>query len=144
MSGTLENVLQIVSATSDQSFSDLVDLMKPEDFSREEMQETYEETLGYDPTTYFDRRDIETIVDKIVDDVNTPDEALGYIEDQKESIVDDAFEQFDSNREVFLQASVEQVIEEATGVEVNADITDDDESDEDEESDDDDYDLDEE
>jgi len=143
MNGTLENVLQIVSATSDQSFEDLVDLMRPEDHSREEMQETYEETLGYDPTTYFDRRDMKDIVERIADDPNTPDEALGYIKDQGDDLIDDAFDQFDSSREVFLQAAVEQVIEEATGVEVNADLSDDDFDDEsefDDESDGDDYD----
>lgn len=143
MNGTLENVLQIVSATSDQSFEDLADLMRPEDHSREEMQETYEETLGYDPTTYFDRRDMKDIVERIADDPNTPDEALGYIKDQGDDLIDDAFDQFDSSREVFLQAAVEQVIEEATGVEVNADLSDDDFDDEsefDDESDGDDYD----
>jgi len=143
MSGTLENVLQIVSATSDQAFDDLADLLKPEDHSREEMQETYEETLGYDPTTFFDRRDMKAIADRIKNDPNTPDEAVDYIRDQGENLVDEAFEQFDDTREVFLQAAVEQVIEDATGVEVDADLPDEyedpdyeDESSDDEESDD--------
>lgn len=124
MSGTLANVLQILSATSDQSFDDLTDLMKPEDYSREEMQETYEETLGYDPTTYFDRRDMKGIIDKIANDSNTPDEALDYIKDHEETLINDAFEQFDDGREVFLQAAVEQVIEEVTGVEIDTDLSD--------------------
>ena len=83
------------------------------------------------------------IVERIADDPNTPDEALGYIKDQGDDLIDDAFDQFDSSREVFLQAAVEQVIEEATGVEVNADLSDDDFDDEsefDDESDGDDYD----
>ena len=142
MNGTLENVLQILSATSDQSFDDLADLMKPEDHSREEMQETYEETLGYDPTTYFDKRDMKNIINRLASDENTPDEALDYIKNQEETLLDEAFEQFDSGRGVFLQAAVEQVIEEATGVEIDADLPedfddfDDDDSDESEDFDD--------
>lgn len=125
MSGTLENVLQILSATSDQAFDELADLMKPENHSRVEMQETYEEALGYDPTTYFDRRDMKDIVSRIEDDPNTPDAALDYIKDQGDTLIDDAFEKFDSEREVFLQAAVEQVIEEDTGVEIDADLPED-------------------
>lgn len=125
MNGTLENVLQILSATSDQSFDDLVDLLKPDEYSREEMQETYEETLGYDPTTYYDRRDMQAYAERLANDLNTPNEAVDYIKDQGDALIDEAFDQFNDSREVFLQAAVEQVITDATGVEIDIDLSED-------------------
>jgi hypothetical protein len=129
MARRLEELMDIVRATSDQDVDDFVDLMKPDSFSRAEMQQVYEETLGYDPTSYFDKKDIGNISDRIATYPDTPQEAVDYINDSKEELVDTAYDIFDDGRQEFLQAAVEQAIEEATGVAVDADVIEDEDDD---------------
>lgn len=46
-------------------YDNLMDLMKPDEFSKEIMESKYEETLGYNPLTYFDSESLKRVYDNI-------------------------------------------------------------------------------
>ena len=130
----LGEILQIVSANSEDAYDDLADIMRPENASREEMSTMLEAALGYDPISHYDKQTISGIVSDIEADENTPIEVVSYIENNRSDIIDRAYEVFEDGRDTgFLPAAVEEVIEEATGVEIDIEpsIPDEDDSDDD-------------
>jgi hypothetical protein len=138
----LKDILDIVSATGDESDDILLDLLKPEDMTREEAQVAFDDALGYDPTTFFDRRDIENHVESFIADDSTPENISSMVADEKATIIDDAFDIFDANRESYLRDSVAEAVYQNTGYNPSEDSIDDDEMSDDSESDDDDEDYD--
>lgn len=106
----LKNILDIVSASGEESDEVLMDLLKPEKMTREEAQVAFDNALGYDPTTFFDKRDIENHVESFIADDSTPDDISTMITDSKDLIIDEAFDIFDANRESYLRDSVAQAV----------------------------------
>lgn len=129
----LKNILDIVSATGEESDSILAELLKPENMTREQAQEMFEDAVGYDPTSYFDKKDIENHINSLMDDDNTPDDVVSVISEDVPGIVDSAFDKFDESRQEYLEAAVADVIYEATGWDSSIE----DDGDDEEESDDD-------
>ena len=118
----LSEILQIVTANSEEAVDDLLEIMRPHEVTREEMGVMLENTIGYDATSYYDKKTINDILDDIEADPNTPTEVVSHIESNREDIVDQAYRVFEDGRDVaFLPASVEEVIESDTGI--NIDIT---------------------
>ena len=126
----LKNILDIVSASGEESDDVLMDLLKPEKMTREEAQVAFDNALGYDPTTFFDRRDIEEHVESFIADDLTPANISSIVADDKATIVDMAFEKFDDARQEHLATAVSEAVYDATVWDLS--------DDEDSESDDDD------
>jgi hypothetical protein len=121
MARRLEEMLAIVGANSDENLDDFVDLMRPEKFSRAEMQQIYEETIGHDPTSFFDKKEMGDMADQIASYPETPQEAVEVITNSKRELVESAYKIYDQNRPSYLRTSVEDALEEATGISVNQD-----------------------
>ena len=122
MEGTLKRVLDIISSSTDEDVDAFLELLKPEDHSREEMQVVYEDTLGYDPTSYYDKEDIKRIATKLEEDDSVDEEIQSFISNSKEDLVDAAYKIFDESRPVFLQAAVEEAVEDATGTSIDVEV----------------------
>ena len=138
----LNDILDIVSASGEESDEVLMDLLRPDRMTREEAQIAFDDALGYDPTTYFDKRDIEDHVKSFIVDAAIPENISTIVADDKTTIVDDAFEIFDANRETYLRDSVVEAVYQNTGYNSSDDEYEDDEMSDDSESDDDDEDYD--
>ena len=110
MNSKLQEILDIVSASEDEADDILIALLRPEVLSREEAQEMFDVGIGYDPTTYFDKRDIERHVDGVVDEFHLPDEIIDDIIENKTTITDKAFEFFDESRQDYLKDNVIEAI----------------------------------
>ena len=130
----LKEIIDIVTANSEENVDDFLDLMKPDSHDRDEMSAIYEETLGYDPSSYFDKRELGNIADAIAGDPETPSAVVDAIGESKDDLVETAYNIFAEGRSAaFLPAAMEEAIEELTGIPVDIDV----EEDEDEDDDDD-------
>lgn len=121
----LKEILDIVSANSEEDVDNLLEMMSPQDYTRSEMSEIMESGLGYDPISYYDKRRLGDLVDQMKEDNNLPDDVDTLLED-REALIDASYNAFDENRDNYLKDSLDQVIEEKTG------YTDDDSEDDDE------------
>ena len=120
MSERLKQVLDIVTSNSDEAIDDLLELMSPEDHTREEMGQTFEDTLGYDPTCYYDKKQLGQIADDIADDPATPSGVVDAINDGKEDLIESAYNIFADGRDsAFLAAAMEEAIEDSTGISID-------------------------
>ena len=141
MNSKLNDLLAIVTANSEENVDDFLTLLSPDTTSREEIQQTFEDTLGYDPTSYFDKKDIREKVDDILDG-DIPEHVQDYIASDKDAVVDEAFDKFDENRSDYLDEALNTVLMDNTDWSPDSDSDDDeeedDEYDEDEEDEDDD------
>ena len=131
----LKDILDIVTSSGEEADSLLADLLKPEYMTREEAQETFETCIGYDPTSYYDKKDIVMHIDTVIEAENTPEDVVQTIVEEKDEIANVAYKNFDISRQDFLAACANAAIEEVTGydVDVVVDIDDDDSSDEEDE-----------
>ena len=116
MSNTrLEQILDIVNANSEEAVDDLLTLLHPEDHTKEEIQESYEEVVGYDPTSYFDKQEIDEIICSIRDDVGTPSDVVEYITHEKEELIKESYEHFESDKLEHLSDAVNKVLKDKFG-----------------------------
>lgn len=122
----LKEILDIVSANSEEDVDNLLEMMSPQNYTRSEMSEIMESGLGYDPISYYDKIRLGDLVDQMKEDSNLPDDVDTLLKD-KEALVDASYDAFDENRDSYLKDSLDQVIEEKTG------YTDDDDSEDDDE-----------
>lgn len=111
----LNDILDMLTSSGEESDALLADLLKPESMTREEAQETFDSCLGYDPTTYFDKRDIEKHVDNFIESEDTPDDVATVVIEEKDNIVRDAFQRFDESRDDYLVEAAYDAISEITG-----------------------------
>ena len=118
----LNDMLNMLTSSGEESDALLADLLRPESMTREEAQETFDSCLGYDPTTYFDKRDIEKHVNNFIESDDTPDDVAVVVIEEKDNIVKDAFERFDESRDDYLVEAVNDAISEITGY--DADVAD--------------------
>ena len=139
--GRLEEILQIVSANSEESVDDVLTLLSPDALPKEEIQETFEEVLGYDPTTYYDIKDIHDRIDKIMES-DIPEEVVDFLSSDKQLVAQESFDVFEENKPRYFDESISQVISDKTGHDImeESDIDNDDDFDDVLDEDDNDYD----
>ena len=125
--GRLEEILKIVNANSEESIDDVLTLLSPDAVSKEEIQETFEEVLGYDPTTYYDIKDIHDRIDKIMD-ADIPEEVVDFLASDKQLVAQESFDVFEENKPKYFDESISQVILDKTGHDImeDTDLEDDD------------------
>lgn len=125
----LNEILTIVTANSEEDVDDLISLLTPDSCDAGELGETFESVIGYDPISYYDKKRLESLIDDIKDNGDTPEDVSEYINSSKEELVNDAYDDFDDHRDEYLEQSLNRVIEDKTGF----DLLDSDEDDADEE-----------
>lgn len=118
---TLQNLLDIVTANSEDVIDNFLDLMRPDDFTREEMGVIYEDTVGYDPISYYDKKDMRDYADQIAENPTTPQEVVDYIKESRDELVEEAYSLLDLSRENNIQACVESVINDKFGIDLDLD-----------------------
>ena len=125
--GRLEEILKIVNANSEESIDDVLTLLSPDAVSKEEIQETFEEVLGYDPTTYYDIKDIHDRINKIMD-ADIPEEVVDFLASDKQLVAQESFDVFEENKPKYFDESISQVILDKTGHDImeDTDLEDDD------------------
>lgn len=122
---SLKEVLDTIQANDDQSVEDLYDLMRPDQHSDAEMQAMYEDALGYDPTTFFEKREMVNIANRIMNSGDVvPEEAIVYVRENFDDVVESSYEAYLENKPIFQQAAVEQTISERVGVDIDLDVPD--------------------
>lgn len=126
MATRMEDILAIVTANSDEAVDDFLVLTHPENSSKEEIQETFEEVLGYDPTSYFDYGTLRVMLENMKNSEDIPRDVIEVLESDEEEILKEAYEKFDADRNMYLQDALNFAIEERTGF--NPHGSDDDES----------------
>lgn len=111
----LEEILQIVSANSEEAVDDFLTLLSPEKSSKEEIQSTFEDVVGYDPTSYFDKQAIGEKLDGIAESNETPEETSSYIKDNRDDAIQEAYDAFEESKPAFFDSVINDVLEEKTG-----------------------------
>jgi len=112
MSSRLEEMVKLVTADSEESVDDVLALLSPEKHDKEEMQQTFEEVIGYDPINYYDKEGIKLAVDEASERVELSEEVRLQIAKDKEQLADAAFESFDSAKPSAYRHHVDRILEE--------------------------------
>ena len=73
MATRLEEILSIVTANSEEAVDDFLVIAHPENHEKEEIQETFEEVIGYDPLSYFDKKELGEKLDSMIENHETPE-----------------------------------------------------------------------
>lgn len=110
----LREIIDIVNATEENAFDDLAEMLKPEDFDRYSAGEVYESCLGYDPVSYFDKKEIDDKV-KALDTECMPEGVASIVVDESERIANFAYEVFDDRRSDFMDEAINQAVSDVTG-----------------------------
>ena len=113
---TREEMLKFLGAAatadSEADLDPVLSLFNPVD-SRKEMGEKFEETLGYNPITHYDFRDVLAAVDSV--SIQISDEGRLVIENQIEDIAKRAMELLEGARETHINRAVVQALQEFLG-----------------------------
>lgn len=125
MANRLNEIIAIVNANSEEDVSDLLTLMSPDNTPKEEIQETFEEVIGYDPLSYFDKKELGEKLNSMIEDRETPKDVAEDLADQKDEIVDAAYEIFDDSKSDYLDEALNEAIEEKVGYVADPDNDDD-------------------
>ena len=125
MANRLNEIIAIVNANSEEDVSDLLTLMSPDNTPKEEIQETFEEVIGYDPLSYFDKKELGEKLDSMIENHETPEDVEEDLADQKDEIVDAAYEIFDDSKSDYLDEALNEAIEEKVGYVADPDNDDD-------------------
>lgn len=129
MATRMEDILAIVTTNSDEAVDDFLTLMNPDNSTKEEIQETFEEVIGYDPTSYFDYGTLKVMLENMKHSDDIPKDIIDVLESEEDEIIKEAYEKFDSDRNIFLQDALNYAIEEKTGFNPgSSDVEDDDET----------------
>lgn len=125
------DLLDIVTANSDDNVDDYLELLQPDQSNRYEMGAKFESTIGYDPITYYDRRELERMVDALIESKVSkndteknpvPEWLKEALKDEKNRIdlINKAMDIYDSCRDdLFLPNALMNAIELTYNVEVN-------------------------
>lgn len=122
----LKEILDIVTANSEEDIDSLLDMMSPQNFERSEMSEVFESNIGYDPISYYDKKRLVEMVEELEVSPDISEDVSELIKDSRESIVDEAYEVFDDNRDEYLKKSLDHVVEDKYGYEPDTDLDDED------------------
>lgn len=118
MARTLEELLDIVTATDPTAADDFLDLLKPEKFDKVEMGSIFDATLGYNPIDYYDKKDISSYIEDILAHPDIPDDIKTFVKDNRDDIIDESYRQFEQDRAMFMHGPVDAYIEECTGTDI--------------------------
>ena len=110
----LQEILDIVNATEESSYNDLLDLLKPEVHNRYEAGEVFEVCIGYDPISYYDKKEIVEKV-KTLDTSNMPEGVASVFNDKVDRISEFAHEYFDNRRPEFMDEVIAEAVSDVTG-----------------------------
>lgn len=108
----LKEIVAIVTASGEESVDDLLTLLSPEKHEKAEVQQTFEEVVGYDPTNYYDKKGIEDAVDEASVRMDYPEEVRDEIIKNKEAIAGAAFTAFDNGKPGAFRHHVTNVLQE--------------------------------
>ena len=98
MSSILEKLLAVATCNSEEDQEKLEQLLDPT--TRTEMGPVYEEAIGYNPITYFDRRDTEKYFNSMIEDA--PQSIKEVLEEKKEEIIESVLEHKENLNEEYL------------------------------------------
>lgn len=101
-----------VSSTSEEGLDPLLKLMNPSS-DRLEMGDVYDDVLGYNPITYFDKEEIRSLT-KLCEKY-APEPTAALIKDMEEEIINQTFIRFNTNRSAQLNKDFAAVIKNLTG-----------------------------
>lgn len=73
---------------------------------RDEAKMVFERILNYDPVSYYDKKDIGEIVDSKLSEAK-----YSNLDDDRQEIIDDAYEIYDNNRRVHLDAATKMAFD---------------------------------
>lgn len=109
----------IKSAANAQTDDDIMDVIikmsEPEKMDRKEAQETYTEYLGYDPTTYYDEKEIDEKLTKFEVEEGNPRSLV----ENHEALVESAMSIYEANRDYSQALAIKQAM---TLAEIDEDI----------------------
>ena len=125
MATRMEDILAIVTANSEEAVDDFLSIMNPEKSSKEELQETFKEVIGYDPTSYFDYGTLKVMLENMKNSNEIPRDVIEVLESDEDEIIKEAYEKFDSERNIYLQDALNYAIEEKTGYNPGSEVEDD-------------------
>ena len=100
------------TADSEADLDPVLNLFNPVD-DRKEMGEKFEETLGYNPITHYDFRDVVAAVDSV--SIQVSDEGRMVIENQLDDIAKRAMAILEEGREAHIKAAVAKALSEFLG-----------------------------
>lgn len=121
MSTRLGELCNMLSADSEDAFDDVMTLLKPDNMSRDEMSANFEHTVGYDPISYHDKKELTSSVEALRDtDMLTPEQEE-YLADKGNVVVDDAYDRFNSKyRSNALNDALTETLADTVGVDYSA------------------------
>lgn len=88
-----------IVATLDEA-DELIDKLINIPVDRDEAKTVFERILNYDPVSYYDKKDIAKIVDSKLDEAK-----YSKLEDDRDEIIEDAYDIYDNNRRIHLDAA---------------------------------------
>lgn len=100
----------LATADSDADVDALLKIYNPLD-DRAEMGKVFQDTLGYNPITHYDITDINSILDKVINDVES-DKVAKKLGSKKDEIILRARAIYEENREKNMKAALQQAISE--------------------------------
>lgn len=100
------------TANSEADLDPVLNLFNPVD-DRKEMGEKFEETLGYNPITHYDFKDVVAAVDSV--SIQVSDEGRMVIENQLDDIAKRAMAILEEGREAHIKAAVAKALSEFLG-----------------------------
>lgn len=101
-----------VSASSEQDVDYLLKIMSPSN-DRDEMGKLYDEILGYNPITHFDKEDIRSMLKKCEE--KAPDPVATTIKQQEDYIINETLAKYNEGRDNRLAMDLCNVIKNITG-----------------------------
>ena len=111
-----EAIKSAANAETDDDVMDvIIKMSEPEKMDRKEAQETYTEYLGYDPTTYYDEKEIDDKLRKFEVEEGNPRSLV----ENHDAIVDSAMKIYEMNRDYNEASAIKQAMK---LVEIDEDI----------------------
>jgi hypothetical protein len=111
--GTLLNYIEATaSASSEEDVNKLLQLMSPTN-DREEMGTMYEESLGYNPITHFDKEDIRGMLNNCTH--TAPASVVNAIKEKEEYLISETLSVYNKDHSVRLAKSLCSVLHDTTG-----------------------------
>lgn len=126
MAKHLNELLDIINASDPEAGEDFLKLLQPEKLDRYEMGSLMEATLGNDLTSYYDKKEISDYLTLIENHELIADDLKEFIRSNREEIIKDCYDDYDSTRPVFTHGAVDGYLEERFGYNVSEIIGDED------------------
>ena len=114
MSKLLDYMVRCSNATYDDAVDDLLRMADPTNYdSQDEMEDHFEECLGYNPLTYFDKKFIEEQFDEVI--ASAPYSVRDQLRTKHDEIIDRTLECIDDVNDTVIRKVFIDVIKDTTG-----------------------------